>query len=355
MKEAIYIGKSAIEEGGRVFIIAEAGVNHNGELEKALALVDLAAEIKADAVKFQTFKAEQVVTDKGEMAAYQKKNTGTERKQIDMLRELELPEEFYPALIARCKEKGILFLSTPHGGVRSLEFLETHHLPAYKIGSGDITNYLLLNAVARTNKPIILSTGMSTLNEVKDAVGFIKSRGNFQIIVLHCTSNYPCPDKDVNMAAMKTLMGTFDVPVGFSDHTEGDEAAIMASTLGMALYEFHITLDKKLPGPDHIASTNPKEAKRRVDVIRKTHIMMGSPVKAPTPDELKLTLPIARKSLVAARDLKKGHVLTFEDLEAKRPADGVSPIHFGQFMGKKLKRDMQRDEQLNTQDINNSE
>lgn len=351
MKQSITIGSAKIEEHGHVFIIAEAGVNHNGELEKALALVDLAAEIGADAVKFQTFKAEQVVTESGEMAEYQKKNTGREQKQIDMLRELELPEAFYPALIQRCREKNIIFLSTPHGGVRSVEFLETHNLPAYKIGSGDITNHLLLDAVSRTNKPIILSTGMSTLEEVKAAVSFIKSRGNNHIVALHCTSNYPCPDKDVNMAAMQTLMKELDVSVGFSDHSEGNEAAIMASTLGMALYEFHITLDKKLPGPDHVASTNPEEALARVQAIRKVQMMMGNAIKTPTEDEKKFTLPIARRSLVAARDLKKGHVLTVKDLEAKRPADGTPPVKFEDFIGKTLKKDVKEDDLLFMHDI----
>lgn len=350
-KKSIFIDKHEVNEGKEVFIIAEAGVNHNGSLEKALELIDLAADIGADAVKFQTFKAEQVVVETGEMADYQKKNMGVVKSQRDMLRELELPESFYPPLIERCRQKSILFLSTPHGGIESVRFLESLNTAAYKVGSGDLTNYLLLDALASTSKPIILSTGMGTLEEVKNTVEFIKSKGNDQIIVLHCTSNYPCPAKDVNMAAMKTLMRELDTPVGYSDHTEGIEAAIMATALGQALYEFHFTLDKSLPGPDHIASSSPEEARERINAIRKTFIMMGRGIKEPTLDEKTQTLPIARRSLVAARDLKKDHILIKEDLEAKRPCNGLSPMYFEKIIGKTLKRDYKKDEPIHLMDV----
>ncbi|MBI4234981.1 N-acetylneuraminate synthase [Candidatus Peregrinibacteria bacterium] len=350
-KASVFINNIEINEGKKVFIIAEAGVNHNGELEKALALVDLAADIGADAVKFQTFKAHQVVTAQGEMAQYQKKNLGFEKSQLEMLQDIELPENFYPPLINRCKEKGILFLSTPHGGIESVKFLESIDLQAYKIGSGDITNYLLLDAVAQTKKPIILATGMSTLEEVKSAVEFIRWKGNDKIILLHCTSNYPCPSKDVNMAAMKTLMTGLNLPVGYSDHTQGNEAAIMATALGQALYEFHFTLDKNLPGPDHVASTSPEEARERVKAIRLASLMMGSSIKEPTIDEKQFTLPIARRSLVASKDLKVGQVITVLDLEAKRPANGLSAQYFEQLIGKKLLKDLKKDQQFSLTDV----
>lgn len=350
-KKSIFINKHEVNEGKEVFIIAEAGVNHNGSLEKALELVDLAADIGANAVKFQTFKAEQVVTEMGTMAEYQKKNTGIVKSQQDMLRELELPENFYPPLIERCCQKSILFLSTPHGGIESVRFLESLNTAAYKVGSGDLTNYLLLDAIAHTGKPIILSTGMGTLEEVKNTVEFIKSKGNDQIIVLHCTSNYPCPAKDVNMAAMKTLMQELDTPVGYSDHTEGNEAAIMATALGQTLYEFHFTLDKSLPGPDHVASTSPEEARQRIKAIRQTSMMMGDGMKEPTTDEKTLMLPIVRRSLVAARDLRKGHILIQDDLEAKRPGNGLSPMYYEKIIGKPLKKDYKKDEAMRLTDI----
>ncbi|MBI2463489.1 N-acetylneuraminate synthase [Candidatus Peregrinibacteria bacterium] len=350
-KKSIVIRNYEINEGKRVFVIAEAGVNHNGDLEKAIALVDLAAEIGADAIKFQTFKAEQVVTEKGDMAEYQKRNLGFEKTQREMLKDLELPENFYPPIMERCKEKQILFLSTPHGGKESVDFLEYLGVPAHKIGSGDLTHYILLDKIARTGKPIILATGMATLDEVKDAVEFIKSKGNHQIIVLHCTSNYPCPPVDVNMAAMKTLMRELDVPVGYSDHTEGLTAAIMATTLGAALYEFHFTLDKNLPGPDHRASANPEEAKERVKAIRQASLMMGNSAKEATVDEKKFTLPIARRSIVAAKNFKKGALISFNDIEAKRPADGLSPIHYEKIIGKTAKKDYKKDEQIRLDDF----
>lgn len=350
-KKSVFIGDHEINERKRVFIIAEAGVNHNGQLDLALKLVDMAAQIGADAVKFQTFRAEQVVTETGEMTAYQKKNMGVVKSQIEMLRELELPEDMYPALMKRCEEKGIIFLSTPHGGVASVDFLETLGMMAYKIGSGDLTNYLLLERIARTGKPIILSTGMATLEEVQDAVAFIRSKGNDKIIVLHCTSQYPCPPDEVNMAALQTLMQTCDAPVGFSDHTDSVEAACMATSLGQALYEFHFTIDKNLPGPDHVASASPKEARERITAIRTVELMMGSGTKQPTANELKTVLPIARKGLVAAHDLKKGQVLTQDDLEAKRPNRGISPISFEQLLNKKLKRALKKDEAFEWDDI----
>lgn len=328
-----------------VFIIAEAGVNHNGRLDLALQLVDVAAKAGADAVKFQTFKAEQVVTEKGQMASYQKTNLGKVESQQKMLRKLELQEQFYGPIMDRCKAKKIMFLSTPHGGIKSVDFLEGLGVEAFKVGSGDLTNYLLLNKLTKTGKPLILSSGMATLTEVVKTVNFIKRKGCKRVVMLHCTTNYPCPSEEVNMAAMVTLMNNLDIPVGYSDHTQGVQAAVMAVTLGATVYECHFTLDINLPGPDHIASASPEELKNRIDAIRRVKIMMGKSEKTPNKSELRL-INIIRKSLVAAHDLLAGHKLTVEDLEAKRPGDGVSPSEYEKFLGKMLKNSLQKDQQI---------
>ncbi|MDD2822981.1 MAG: N-acetylneuraminate synthase [Candidatus Daviesbacteria bacterium] len=346
----IKISKNKIGKGNSIFIIAEAGVNHNGKLDLALKLVDVAASAGADAVKFQTFKAEQVVTDKGEMADYQKKNLGKVESQQEMLKKLELHEEFYQPIIKRCKERKIMFLSTPHGGVESVDFLESLGVEAFKVGSGDLTNYLLLNRLARTHKPVILSSGMATLKEVINAVDFIKSKGCKQLAMLHCTTDYPCPPEKVNMASMVTMMKKLDIPVGYSDHTQGNSAAIMATTLGATIYECHFTVNKKLPGPDHIASASPEELKVRINSIREVEIMMGNAKKIPNESEIKL-INIVRRSLVAASDLSKGHKLTIQDLEAKRPGDGISPSKYEQFLGKILKKSIQKNQQIKNSDI----
>ncbi len=345
------INKHPIKNGGRVFIIAEAGVNHNQNLKLALKLIDIAADSGADAVKFQTFKAEQVVTESGEMAGYQKKNTGKTQSQREMLKQYELPEKFYAAIIKRCLEKNILFMSTPHGGKQSVDFLESLNIVAYKIGSGDLTNYILLDKVAKTGKPVILSSGMATLAEVKNAVRFVKSRENHKIAMLHCTTNYPSPPEEVNLLAMQTMMKGLDVPIGYSDHTEGNQVAIMAATLGMAIYECHFTIDKSLPGPDHIASAQPNELREKIQAIRNVPVILGSPKKAPNLSERKSMLTLVRRSIVVTSDLEKDHTLTLNDLEAKRPGDGVSPAHYEKFLGKKLKRAFKADSQITFKDL----
>jgi N,N'-diacetyllegionaminate synthase len=342
-KKLLIIHEIKIAEGSTPFIIAEAGVNHNQRLDFALQLVAIAADAGADAVKFQTFTAEQVVTTHGKMASYQVNNIGSEMTQREMLQRVELPENFYPEIIKRCNEKNILFLSTPHGGKASVDLLERLGVAAYKIGSGDLTNYLLLDYLARTKKPLILSSGMATLQEVKDAVAFVQSRGNKKIAMLHATTNYPCPPEEVNMLAMQTMMDELDVPVGYSDHTEGIQAAIMATTRGAAIYECHFTLDNSLPGPDHRASCSPQELTDRIMAIKLAKIMLGNATKQPNKSEQPLLI---RKSIVAAKDLPAGTILTIDDLEAKRPGDGVSPVLFEQFVGKKVKRELERDEQI---------
>lgn len=351
MNKTIIINDKIIGYRQPCFIIAEAGVNHNGELEKALTLVDVAAGSGADVVKFQTYRPEDVVTNKGEMAEYQKKNIGKITNQLEMIRSFWLDEKFYPQILQRCKERGIIFMSTPHGGIKSVDFLETLNVPAYKIGSGDLTNYILLNRVAKTGKPIILSSGMSTMDEVKAAIDYIRSKGSKQIAVLHCTTNYPCPAEEVNLRAMVTMMNELDVSVGFSDHTDNATAAISAAALGMTTYECHFTLDKNLPGPDHIASAQPDELKERIRLIRDVEIILGKSEKKPNQSEVKNMRSLVRRSLVMTRDLPEGHILKEVDLEAKRPGDGVSSTEYEKFLNKRLKKEVKKDYQITWNDI----
>lgn len=350
-KKVFSINKHPIKEYGKVFIIAEAGVNHNRKLDLALRLVDIAIDAGADAVKFQTFTGPDLVTKSGKMASYQRTNIGKEMSQREMLEGVALPEEFYGPIMDLCRERDILFMSTPHGGRQAVEFLESLDVKAYKIGSGDLTNYHLLARVARTGKPVILSSGMATMTEVKDAVRFVQSRGNRKIAMLHCTTNYPCPIEEVNLLAMQTMMRELDIPVGYSDHTEGPQVANMAAAMGMAVYECHFTIDKKLPGPDHIASAEPDELKERIQAIRRVQTILGSAKKSPNPSERKSMLRLVRKSIVAAGDLEKGHKLTYDDLEAKRPGDGTSPAQFEKFLGKKLKEAKKADDQITPRDL----
>lgn len=347
------INNKEIREGGDVFVIAEAGVNHNQNLDIALQLVDIAAQSGANAVKFQTFKAEQVVIASGEMADYQKKNIGKKQSQLEMLRSLELPASYYEPIIKRCTEKNIMFMSTPHGGKQSVDLLKRFGVAVYKIGSGDLTNYILLEKIAKTQKPIILSSGMATLEEVRDAISFLRLKGNSNIAILHCTTNYPCLYKEVNLLSMKTMMEQLDVPVGYSDHTQGIEVCIMAATLGMAVYECHFTTDRSLPGPDHIASVTPDQLKERIMSIRNVPIILGSSKKKPNLSEKKSMLGLIRRSIVYTRDLEVGKIITKKDLEAKRPGNGVSPKYYEHFLGKKLIRKVRFDQQLSFEDIEN--
>ena len=347
----IQIGNKSIGTGKPVFIIAEAGVNHNQKLDTALKLVDVAADAGADVVKFQTFTGSDLVTESGEMASYQKTNIGKEMSQREMLEGVALPEEFYAPIIKRCVEKKILFMSTPHGGKAAVDFLESLGVPAYKIGSGDLTNYILLEKVARTGKPIILSSGMATMEEVKDAINFVRSKGNNQVAMLHATTNYPCPPEEVNLLAMQTMMNELDIPVGYSDPTQGIQVAIMAATMGMQIYECHFTIDKNLPGPDHIASVEPEELKERIEAIKRVQVILGRAEKVPNKNETDSMISTVRKSLVAVRNMEAGHILTADDIEAKRPGDGVSPTQYEKFLGKKLKKQLVPDQQISFEDF----
>lgn len=342
MVKNIKIGNKFIGENQPVFIIAEAGVNHNGNLKIALKLIDAAVAAGADAVKFQTFKAEQVVTTAGEMAVYQKKNIGKTESQLEMLKKLELPESFYQPLIKRCREKNIIFLSTPHGGFNSVSLLQRLKVPAFKFGSGDLTNLPVLEYAAKFGKPMILGTGMATLAEVQTAVDVIKKAGNQQIIVLHCATDYPCPLNEVNLRAMLTMRQKLSVLVGYSDHTSGINVPMMAASLGACLIEKHFTLDKNLSGPDHKASLEPTELKQMVKVVRQVNIIMGSPVKKPTESENKI-IKTVRKSLVSLVAVSKGDKFTAKNTGIKRPGTGLSPKYYQEIIGRVAKKDIAAD------------
>ncbi len=326
----------------KVIIIAEAGVNHNGDLQKALDLVDVAAEAGADYVKFQTFQAEKIVSPTAQKADYQKNNMqGEEDTQFGMLKKLEMGKEWYPILIKRCLEKGIHFLSTGFD-VDSIDFLNDLEIPFYKIPSGEITNKPYLQHIAKKGKDIILSTGMANLQEVNDAVEVIEEEGisRDRITVLHCNTEYPTPMQDVNLLAMHHIAKELQVKTGYSDHTLGIEVPIAAVALGAVVIEKHFTIDRTLPGPDHAASLEPKELKAMVNGIRNIELAIsGSGIKEPSDSEKK-NISIARKSLHVKQDLKKGHIIRSEDLIALRPAYGISPMQINDVIGKSLLQDV---------------
>lgn len=339
---AICIDKKEISEKSPVFIIAEAGVNHNGRMDLALKLIDAAAWAGADAIKFQTFRAEQVVAANGKTAGYQRKNLGTNKSQLAMLKELELKEQHYPELIKRAKKKNIILFSTPHGGPASVDFLQSLGMPAFKFGSGDLTNLPLLQCAAKFKKPMIISTGMATLAEVKEAVSAIKKAGNNKIIVLHCTTNYPCPLDEVNLRSMQTIMKNIRTLVGYSDHTTDAQASLMATTLGACVIEKHFTLDKNLPGPDQRVSMEPAEFKLMVKQLKNINSILGSSVKKPAKSELRY-LPMVRKSIVTARDILKGDRFTKENLTVKRPGTGLPPKDYFKIIGAVATKDIEID------------
>ena len=331
-KKYITIQGKRIGVGEPPFVIAEAGVNHNGRLDFALRLIDVAANAGADAVKFHTWKAEQVVTKAGVMASYQKRNTGKEESQLDMLRPLALPEIWYPKLIARAKERGIIIFSAPHGHIASVAVMEHWKFPAFKIASGDLTNLPLLAYAAKKGKPMLISTGMGTLAEVKEAVRTVRRAGNNDILVFQCTTDYPLAPEDANLRVIETFRKELRVLVGYSDHTDGDEAAIMAVTLGAVAVEKHLTLDRTMKGPDHVASMEHREFASMVQKVKRVPALLGSFLKRPCAKERQY-MPIARKSIVASRDIAKGEELTLENLTIKRPGTGIAPKQLPKLMG----------------------
>ena len=326
----------------KVFIIAEAGVNHNGDISLAKQLVDVAVSAGADAVKFQTFKAEKLVCKNAEKAAYQKETTNQAESQLEMLKKLELSEEMHDQLIDYCKKKGILFLSTPFD-VDSVDYLIELGIEIIKIPSGEITNYPYLRKIAQTGKKVILSTGMSSLKEVRVAVEVLKEYGNKDIAVLHCNTEYPTPFTDVNLKAMLTMRDELGVKVGYSDHTMGIEIPIAAVAMGAQIIEKHFTLDKTMDGPDHKASLEPHELKAMINAIRNVENALGTGVKEPSESEQR-NIGIVRKSIVAKYAIKKGEVFSEENLVTKRPGTGVSPMKWNEIIGTVAGRDYKEDD-----------
>jgi N-acetylneuraminate synthase/N,N'-diacetyllegionaminate synthase len=336
----------------KISIIAEAGVNHNGDLEKALLLIETAAHAGADYVKFQTFCSEELVSASADLADYQKRNMGDSVSQLEMLKKLEIPLEWYPQLIQHCHDLGIKFLST--GFDRdSVQFLLQFNPDFIKIPSGEVTNFDFLQFVGSCGKRVVLSTGMSTMEEVKAAVRVLIESGMSisDLVILHCHTEYPTEFSDVNLLAMRAIADELGVEVGYSDHTNGIEVSIAAVALGAVLIEKHFTLDKGLEGPDHKASLDPNELNQLVTSIRNVSAAIsGTGVKEPTAVERKNIL-IARRSLFAKRNLSSGDIVSKEDLTALRPGSGISPMSWNRVVGKKCKRNIQVGEMLNFDDF----
>lgn len=328
----------------RVFIIAEAGVNHNGDINIAKKLVDEAVLAGADAVKFQTFKAENLVCRNASKAEYQLDTTDKDETQFDMLKKLELTEKMHVELINYCQNKDIMFLSTPFD-IDSLHYLVNLGLDIIKIPSGEITNYPLLKEVGKTQKKVILSTGMSTLGEIRSAKRVLMEYGCKDLIVLHCNTEYPTPYRDVNLKAMYTIREELGVRVGYSDHTPGIAVAIAAVALGAEVIEKHFTLNRNMNGPDHKASLEPDELKEMIRAIRNVEASLGDGVKKPSESEKK-NIEIARKSIVAKCNIARGTLLNGENLTTKRPGTGISPMEWDYVIGHRAKRDFDMDEMI---------
>lgn len=328
----------------KTLIIAEAGVNHNGDLELAKQLVNAAANAGADLVKFQTFSAERLATAYAPKAEYQNRTTNQEQSQLAMLRKLELTVQMHNQLIAHCAELGIGFFSTGFD-IQSVEYLATLGAERFKIPSGEITNLPYLRHVGGFGKPLIISTGMATLAEIEEALLALEIAGTprSKITVLHCNTEYPTPMQDVNLLAMTTIRDAFGVAVGYSDHSEGIEVAIAAVALGATVIEKHLTLDRNLPGPDQKASLEPEEFADMVRAIRNIEQAFGDGIKRPSPSETK-NKPIARKSLVVAKAIRAGECFTPENLTVKRPGTGISPMRWDEVMGQTATRDYSVDE-----------
>lgn len=327
----------------KVFIIAEAGVNHNGSIELAKQLIDKGAEAGVDAVKFQSFKADKLVTVNAEKADYQKANMGNNKdNQYEMIKKLELDYDKHQELMDYATEKGVVFLSSAFD-LESIDLLVELDLSVFKIPSGEITNLPYLRKIARTKKPIILSTGMASMGEIEDAIRILKDNGSKEITVLHCNTEYPTPMNDVNLTAMNTIKEAFKVNIGYSDHTLGIEIPIAAVALGAEVIEKHFTLDKTMEGPDHKASLEPKELQEMVRSIRNIEMALGDGIKTPTVSERK-NKPIARKSIVAKSMINIGEAYSEENLDIKRPGTGISPMLWDDIIGTIANKNYQIDE-----------
>jgi len=327
-----------------VFIIAEAGVNHNGSKKLAKQLIDVAAEAGADAVKFQTFRAEKLVSKSAQKADYQKITTDGEESQFDMIKKLELDIDTHRELISYCNKKDIMFLSTPFD-LDSIDLLNDLGIDIFKIPSGEITNLPYLRKIGGLNKKIVLSTGMSSISDIEAALNVLIKSGTKKenITVLHANTMYPTPLKDVNLKAMQTIGLTFDVAYGYSDHTLGIEVDIAAVALGATVIEKHFTLDKNMEGPDHKASLEPNELKKMVSSIRNIEIALGSTIKKPSKSEIP-NMAIARKSIVASCNIKKGEYFSKDNLAIKRPGTGISPMRWNDILGTRAIREYNEDE-----------
>lgn len=326
----------------KTYIIAEAGVNHNGDMNRAKKMIREAKKAGADAIKFQTFVTENLVSKQASKAEYQIKNTSNEETQFSMLKKLELSFEEFKVLSNYAKEIGIDFLSTPFDE-DSIDFLSQLSMRFWKIPSGEITNKPYLIKLAKTEKPIILSTGMSTIEEISDALEVFDDYNRDDITLLHCNTEYPTPYGDVNLAAMKTIKEEFNLQVGYSDHTEGIEVPVAAVALGASVIEKHFTLDKALPGPDHKASLEPNELTKMIKSIRNIEKAMGDGAKMPSESEMK-NITVARKSIVAKCRINKGEEFTERNLAVKRPGEGISPMKWFDILGKKAIKDFEEDE-----------
>lgn len=324
-----------------VYIIAEAGVNHNGSFEIACRMVDAAKKSGVDCIKFQTFKPENLVSHTAQKAEYQKITTG-DNSQQDMLKKLELPCESFQQLKCYCDKIGICFLSTPFD-LDSIKFLDSIDMPFWKIPSGEITNLPYLVALARSGKPVVMSTGMCEMHEIKTAIKILQSNGTKEIKLLHCNTEYPTPFEDVNLKAMQTMRDAFQVEVGYSDHTKGIEVPIAAVSMGATIIEKHFTLDRNMEGPDHKASLEPHELTAMVRSIRNIEKAIGSDVKVPSPSEKK-NIVVARKSIVAKTSISEGEMLSEENITTKRPGTGISPLKWFEVIGTKAIRNFEKDE-----------
>lgn len=330
----------------KTYIIAEAGVNHNGQLELAYKLCDVAKEAGVDAVKFQTWKTEEIVTRKAEKAIYQSENThDAEESQFDMLKKLELSYEDFKLIQKHCQVIGIDFISTPDEEYSLAFLMEELKLPLIKIGSGEVTNIPYLRQMASYHKPVILSTGMATLAQVATAYDTLLAAGAPEVSILHCTTNYPCPKNEVNLRAMQTMKEAFKCTVGYSDHTMGTEIPIAAIAMGAEIIEKHFTLDRKMDGPDHKASLEPSELKYMVDCIRNIEVALGDGIKRPNKSEVEIS-NVVLKSIVAKQPVKKGDLLSAVNLSIKRVGSGIPAANWDMLVGTKALRDYDIDEPI---------
>jgi N-acetylneuraminate synthase/N,N'-diacetyllegionaminate synthase len=326
----------------KVFIIAEAGVNHNGDINLAKKMIDKAVEAGVDAIKFQTFKAKNLVTKDAKQAKYQIDNLNKETSQYEMLKKLELDYDKHKELMDYCEEKNVIFLSSPFD-LESVELLDKLGMTIFKIPSGEINNVPYLRKIARTNKKVILSTGMSRLSDIEFALRIFRENGNYDVTVLHCNTDYPTKMKDVNLNAMKTIREAFKVKVGYSDHTLGIEVPIAAVALGATIIEKHFTLDKSMKGPDHKASLDSIELKAMVKAIRNIEVALGNGVKTLTQVECE-NIKVVRKSIVASKEIKKGERFTEKNLVIKRPGIGIAPNRWDEIIGTIATEDYEKDE-----------